>query len=185
MVKPMMNRISDDSIRMMPQSAAAGRAGHDRLRRVERPARAGRPAGREEAGDQDQHREQIDPVAQHVDIGKDHVARADHQRDQVVAEAAEEQRGEQVDHHDHPVHGDELVVGLGGDEVEGAGEAELQAHQPRQDQRDEADGDRSAAILDGDDLGVLREDVVRPPAVRMIELDFRHFGGRDRSIDQA
>ena len=33
-----------------------------------------------------------------------------HQRDQVIAEAAQEQRRQQVDHHDHAVHGDELVV---------------------------------------------------------------------------
>ena len=172
MVKPMMNRISETSIRMMPQSCAARRAGQDRLRRIERPAGAGRPAGREEARHQHQHGEQIDPVAQHVDIGEHHVARADHQRDQVVAEAAEEQRGQQIDHHDHAVHGDELVIGLGRDEGEGAGEAELQPHQPGQHQRHQADADRGAAILDGDDLGVLREDVFRPPAMRMVEFDF-------------
>jgi hypothetical protein len=53
------------------------------------------------------------------------------------------------------VHGDELVVGLGRDEVEGAGKAELQPHQPGQHQRHQADRDRGAGILDGDDLGVL------------------------------
>ena len=89
----------------------ARRARQDRLRRIERPARAGRSARHEEAGDQHQHRQQVDPVAQHVHVGEHHVPRAEHQRDQVVAEAAEEQRGQQVDHHDHAVHGDELVVG--------------------------------------------------------------------------
>jgi hypothetical protein len=75
-------------------------------------------------------REQVDPVAQHVHIGEHHVPGADHQRDQVVAEAAEEQRREQVDHHDHAVHGDELQVLVGIDKRKRAGESELQPHQP-------------------------------------------------------
>jgi hypothetical protein len=52
-------------------------------------------------------------------IGKHHVPGADHQRDEVVAEASEEQGREQVDHHDHAVHGDELIILLGIDEGEG------------------------------------------------------------------
>ena len=164
---------------------AAGRAGQDGLRRVERPAGAGRPAGREEARHQHQHGEQVDPVAQHVDIGKHHVARADHQRDQVVAEAAEEQRGQQVDHHDHAVHGDELVVGFGVMKAKVPGKPSC-----RRISQDSTSATRPMAIavpriLDGDDLGVLREDVLRPPALRMVELDFRDFGGRDCHLHQA
>ncbi len=165
----------------MPEILAAGRAGHDRLRRIERPAGAGRSAGGKEACHEHQHRKQINPVAQHVGVGEHHVAGPDHQRDQVVAEAAEKQRGQQIDHHDHAVHGDELVVGLGGDEIERAGKAELQAHQPGQHQRHHADRDGGSRILDGDDLGILGEDVFRPPAVRMVEVHLRHFGWRNRA----
>ena len=97
----------------------ARRAVQDRLRRVQGPAGAGRPAGHEEAGDQ-QHRQQVQPVADHVHVGEHHVAGADHQRDQVVAEAAQEQRRQQVDHHDHAVHADQLEVGARVDEGEAA-----------------------------------------------------------------
>ena len=161
---------------------AAGRAAEDRLRRIERPARPGRAARREEARDQHEDRQQVDPVAEHVDVGKHHVPGADHQRDQVVAEAAEEERGQQVHHHDHAVHGDELVVGLRRDEVEEAGKAELQPDQPGEHQRDQADADRGAGILQRDDLGVLREDVGRPPALRVVELDLRNLGRRDAGV---
>ncbi len=163
---------------------ATRRAAEDRLRRVERPAGAGRPAGRKEARHQHQHGKQVDPVGEHVDIGEHHVAGPHHERDQVVAETAQEQCRQQVDHHDHAVHGDELVIGFRRDEIECAGEAELQPHQPGQHERHEADRDGGAGILDGDDLGVLREDVGRPPTVRMIQIDVRDFRGRYR-IDRA
>ncbi|MGY4336676.1 hypothetical protein ACVWW3_001582 [Bradyrhizobium sp. LM2.9] len=157
----------------------SGRAGENRLRRVQRPAGAGGAAGHEEGRSQHQDREQVDPVTQHVHIGEDHVPCSDHQRDQVVAEASEEQCGKQIDHHDHAVHGDELEVLVGIDEGEGAGKSQLQSHQPRQHQGHETDGRGCKRVLDGDDLGVLRKDVLRPPAFRMVELDFRHFGRRN------
>ena len=163
---------------MMPQSRARG-AGQDRLGRIEGPAGAGRPARHEETGHQHEHGEQIDPVAQHVDVGEHHVPGADHQRDQVVAEPAQEQRGEQVDHHDHAVHGDELVVLGRVDDREGVREAELQPHQPGQHERDETDRKRGDRILDRDHLGVLAEYVSRPPAVGMVEFDVLDLGRRD------
>ena len=68
---------------------------------------------------------------------------------------------------------------FGIDEGECAGKSQLQPHQPRQHQRDQPDGHRRDRVLDGDDFGVLRKDVLRPPAFRMIELDLPHFGRRD------
>ena len=112
MVKATMKIASEASMRMMPHSRARG-SRENGLWRIERPTGPGRSAGHEEACHQHQHGEQVDPVAQHVHERENHVARAEHQRDQVIAEPAEEQRGEQVDHHDHAVHGDELVVGPG------------------------------------------------------------------------
>src|SRR6266436_5225773 len=38
---------------------------------------------------------------------------------------------------------------------------------------------RRERVLDGDDLGVLRKDILRPPAFGVIELNLRHFGRRD------
>ena len=37
-----------------------------------------------------------------------------HQRNQVVAETTQEQRRQQIDHHDHAVHRDKLQVGVPG-----------------------------------------------------------------------
>jgi hypothetical protein len=85
-------------------------------------------------------------------------------------EAAEEQRGEQVDHHDHPVHGDELVVVLGRDEAERVREAELHAHHHGHRQRDEPDRDSGQRVLDGDDLVVLAPDVLRDESLRIVQV---------------
>src|SRR5713101_9137400 len=154
-------------------------AGEDGLGRVQGPAGARGTSRREEARHQDQHREQIDPVAHHVHVGKNHVPGAHHQRDQVVSEAPQEQRGEQIDHHDHAVHGDELQVVSGADGGEAAREGQLQPYQPRQHQSHQSNRERSDRILDGDDFGVLGKDVFRHPAPRMIELYVFHFGGLD------
>ena len=156
-----------------------GGAGENRLRRVQGPASSGGPARHEEGRRQHQDGEQVDPVAQHVHIGEDHVPGADHQRDQVVAEASQEQCREQVDHHDHAVHGDELEILICIDKGKCAGKSQLQAHQPRQHQRHQPDCRRCERVLDGDDFGVLRKDIPRPPAPGMIEINLRHFGRRD------
>ncbi len=155
------------------------RAGEDGLRRVQGPARASRPARYEETRRQHQHGQQIDPVTQHVHIGEHHVAGADHQRDEVVAEAPEKQRREQVDDHDHAVHGDKLQVGLRLDKGEGVRKAELQPHQPRQHQGYQANGGRRESILDGDDLGVLAPDIFRDEAMRVVKLYVLDFGRSD------
>ena len=164
-------------MRTMPQSWPGG-AGENRLRRVQRPAGAGWPARHEEGRRQHHDSEQVDPVTQHVHIGEHHVPGADHQRDEVVAEASQEQCREQVDHHDHAVHGDELEILIGIDKGECAGKSQLQPHQPRQHQGHQPDCRRRQRVLDGDDFGVLRKDVLRPPAFGVIEINLRHFGRR-------
>ena len=62
----------------------------DGLRWVQRPSGARRPARDEETRHEQQHGEQVDPVAHHIHIGENHVAGTDHQRDQVVAEPSQE-----------------------------------------------------------------------------------------------
>ncbi len=99
-----------------------GRAVGNRLWWIQRPAGARRSARDEKARHQNDDGQQVDPVAQHVHEREHHVARAELQRNQVIAEAAEEQRRQQIDDHDHAVHGDVLVVPLRRDEVEGIGE---------------------------------------------------------------
>ena len=177
MVKPMTKTASETSIRMMPQ-VRSGRAVQDGLRRVQGPAGAGRPAGHEEARDQQQHGQQVEPVAEHVHVREHHVAGADHQRDQVVAEPAQEQRREQVDDHDHPVHADQLQVGARGDEGDTPREPELQPHEPREHQRHQPDRDRGHRVLDRDHLRVLAPDVLADEGLRVVELGLADLRSR-------
>ena len=81
------------------------------------------------------------------------------------------------------MHGDELVVAVGIDEGENAGESKLQPHQPGKDKRNEADRNGCQRILDGDDFGVLAEDVGRPPAMRVIKLHIFDFRCRNGVVD--
>src|SRR4029077_20600151 len=118
---------------------------------------------------QHQHRDQIYPVTDHVHVGEDHVPGAAHQRDEVVAKAPEKQRGQQVDHHDHAVHGDELVVVVGRDEGESMREAQLQAHQHRHDEGNQADTNGGDCVLDRDDLVVLTPDVFCDEGLRIMQ----------------
>ena len=145
-----------------------GRAFEHGLRRVQRPAAAGRAARDEEAREQHDDGEQVDPEAQHVQVREHHVPGAAHERNQVVAEAAEEQRRQQVDDHDHAVHGHELIIVVRRDEAEGVREADLQPHQQRQHERDEPYADRDAAVLDRDDLVVLAPDVLLDPRLGIV-----------------
>jgi hypothetical protein len=149
--------------------ARSRRPGQHRLRRVERPARAGRPARHEEAREQHDDRDEVDPEAQHVHVREHHVARAAHERNEVIAEPAEEEGGQQVDHHDHPVHRDELVIAVRVDEVELLREAQLQAHQRREHERHQADEYRHDGVLDRDDLVVLAPDVLLDESVRIVD----------------
>ena len=67
------------------------------------------------------------------------------------------------------MHGDELVIPVGVDEVELVGEAELQAHQRRQHERDQPDEDRDDGVLDRDDLVVLAPDVLFDERMRIVD----------------
>ena len=147
------------------------RSRHRCLRRIQRPARPRRAAADKEAGQQDDHRNEVHPVTEHVHEREHHVPGAAHEGNQVVAESAEEQGGEEIDHHDHAVHGHGLVIRIGVDEVKGFREAELHAHEQRQHESDESDGDGGAAVLDGDHLVILAPDVLRYPAMGVMKFD--------------
>ncbi len=164
-----------DDAPLMPR-----RARENGLRRVERPASACGSAGREKARHQNRHGEHVHPVAQHVHKGEHHVPGAHHERDQIVTEPAEKQRSEEIDHHDHAVHGHELIIGLRVDEGESAGPCQLKPDEPRQHQSNKSNRQRSDRVLDGDGLGVLREDVFRYPAMRMVKVYIWDFGRRDK-----
>ena len=88
-------------------------------RRVHEEARVHEDAGAEEQ-----------PVAQRVQARERHVARADHQRQQVVPERAGRHRDDEEEDHRDAVHREKLVVGLRPEHVL-VRLRELRAHQER------------------------------------------------------
>ncbi len=134
---------------------------------------AGPPAGRAAAGhdrrEQEHHRrEEEHPVRSHVQLREGHVLGADHQRDQQVAEAGDQDRHGDPEDHDGAVHGHGRVVDL---RIEEAPEAAgLHARELRADrrgggaaeQRHDQAGDH---VLLGDHLVIGGEDVLRDEAL--------------------
>ena len=59
--------------------------------------------------------DRADPEREHVQLGERHVARADHQRDEEVAEASDQDRHHHEEDHDGGVHREHRVVGVGRD----------------------------------------------------------------------
>ncbi len=68
-------------------------------------------------GRQEQEAAEVQPVGEVVEAGERHVGRADHQRDQVVAQTGEGERTEEDEQHDRAVHREQLVVDVLGHEV--------------------------------------------------------------------
>ena len=105
----------------------AGRAGLGRERRIEHPAAAeavhARRAVDEHRDDQQQERSGQQPERDVVHARERHVRRADHQRHEPVAEAADQRRHHHEEDHDDAVRRDEHVVHvLGGVDRAVAGE---------------------------------------------------------------
>ena len=82
-----------------------------RQRRVERPARAGAVA-REDRRHQQNQRPRQKPERNVVQSRKRHVGRADHQRNEPVAEASDKRRHHQKEHHDKAVRRDQHIPEL-------------------------------------------------------------------------
>src|SRR5262249_52382049 len=108
-----------------------------------------------------------------------HVPGANHKGNEIVAEAAQEQRGQKIDHHDHPMHRHGLIINWRVDEGESTGETELKADQPGKDQRDKPNSERGDRVLNCDNLSVLGKNISLDPAVRMVKLNVWNFWGRD------
>ncbi len=103
------------------------------------PAEVGRAGGRHQPEHGDRAAEEIEPVREGVQPGEGDVGRADLQRNQVVAEAEDHRRREE-EQHDRAVHGEELVVLLGGEELQlrpGQFGADQQGHHPADEEEDE------------------------------------------------
>jgi hypothetical protein len=113
-----------------------------------------RPGVEHEHDDQHEAAEQQQPVRIGIEPREGDVARADHERDQIERDRFHHGHGEQ-EHHHAAVHGEQLVVSVGSDDV-AVGPCELQAHhrgeqsgehEERERREDEADAD--ALVVDG------------------------------------
>ena len=111
-----------------------GRRRHGAERRVER------PPGVHTAGDQRVEREEpaedVDVPAREVQLREREILRADHDRHEEIAERRRNRRNQKEEHHHHAVHGEELVVGLVGDEIAGR-RRQLEADHDRERPADE------------------------------------------------
>ncbi len=118
-------------------------------RRVAEPARRRRAAG-EQAEVQQEPAEREEPVAHRVQAREGHVARADHERHEVVGEADERRHHDEEDHR-RAVHREDLVVGVGREEAP-VRARELQAHEERLDAADGEEEERRQEVEDADAL---------------------------------
>ena len=90
-------------------------------RRVAGPAAGRRTAGHEETRQHDHAGDRADPERQHVQFGESHVAGADHQRNEKIAEGADHDRHDDEEDHDRRVHGEQRVIGLRRDDAAAVG----------------------------------------------------------------
>ena len=136
------------------------------VRRVEGPA--GVDAAAERRDEREQPAEDVDVPAEQVDPRESEVLRADHDRHQEVAEHRRDRRDQEEEDHHHAVHGEELVVGLGREQVAGRRQ-QLEPDQEREDAaEDEEDGDRDQ-VEHRDALVVLGQQPRREP-VAVVEV---------------
>ena len=81
------------------------------------------PAGIDAAGQHGVHHhdaaDDVEIPAQQVDAREGEILRADHDRDEEIAEHRGDGRDQEEEDHDHAVHGEQLVVGVGLDQVAG------------------------------------------------------------------
>ena len=131
-----------------------------RQRHVAAPAGLGR--GEEQRHVEDDPAGEQQPVGEGVQAREGHVARADHQRQEVVAQAGHHRHDEQEDHR-RPVHREQLVVGLRSDQVV-VRDAQLQAHQQRLDPAEQEEHEGRDHVQDPDLLVVGRGQPPRPAA---------------------
>ncbi len=104
---------------------------------------------------------QQQPVGERVQTREGHVPGADHERQEVVAEARPDRDDEQEDHR-RPVHGQQLVVVLAGqDRVVRLGQ--LDAHEQRLDPAEHEEHERGDQVEDPDLLVIGGRDPIDPP----------------------
>ena len=127
---------------------------------IARPARFRRVP--EDRGVEDDAARQQQPEGQGVQAREGHVARADHQRQEVVRQAGHHRHDEQEDHR-RPVHREQLVVDFGRHERV-VRRPELQADHQRLDAAEAEEHERRDHVHDPDALVIGRRYPARPAA---------------------
>jgi hypothetical protein len=129
------------------------------------------------------------PVPEHVELREGHVGRADHERDQEVAERARQQRDHHEEDHDGAVHREEHRVELGRDRPARGGEHPRESrHRAPRPRELVADGHRHHSAeheeheareeeLQADHLVVDREDVLAEEAQLVVVVVLAHRAG--------
>ncbi len=135
-----------------------------RERRVARPA--GGEAAEEDRRRQDRAGRHQEPERERLDTWEGHPPRADHDRDQVVGERAED-RARHDPHHHRAVQADDRQVRPCGERLVVRAE-QLGADQHRVQAADEEEQPDPPQVLDADDLVVGAEPEVARPAVRLL-----------------
>ena len=152
----------------MPKSSAGPGWPDGRERRIDGPAAAeaerARRALEEQRGAEQEEAGDGEPVRDVVHARERHVGRPDHQRHEPVAEAADEGRHDEEEHHDQAVAGDDHVEGLRIGEDLQPRLLQLHAHQDREGGADEAGAEREQEVEGADVLVVGGIHPPPPPA---------------------
>ena len=117
-------------------------------------------------GQQDHAGQRQQPERHCVEAGEGHIVRADHQRDDVVADTGEDRNHEREDH-DRAVRRDQLVVLAVGDRLH-TGLGQLGAEHLGKQTTDEIHDEREDDVLDADHLVIGVELEVVPPRLRAV-----------------
>jgi hypothetical protein len=104
------------------------------------------PPGIDSATERGHHREQaaedVNVPAQQVDARKREILRPDHDRDEEVAENGWNRRDQEEEDHHHAVHGEHLVIRVGGHHVAGGGQELQPDHEGEHAANEEERGNR-------------------------------------------
>ena len=95
-------------------------------------------------------------------LGKRHILRADHQRNQEIAQHRRNRRDQEQEHHDDPVHGEQLVVGVRFHQIAGR-RGQFQPDQDRENPAESEEERDSEQIQNRDPLVVVRQQPALQP----------------------
>ena len=134
-----------------------------------------RPAGVEPAGQQDVHTHEsarhVDVPAQQIQLRKCEVLGSDHQRHKEIAEDCRDRRNQEEEHHDDPVHGEELVVDVVAHEIAGR-RGEVEPDEDGERAADEEEERHRREVEQRDALVVARQQP-RRDAVAVVQIVVR------------